>query len=164
VSAEFSRGDFVLIDPVPESIAQRKETLADLPELAPLRCQLSPEADLPEGVSRRSYLSPEDDAFDLTAPQNYALHPRVGFVPREQYGRWQEAEAKHTISRRALGPARLHPVRNSPAYFIWQEDVLTAPVATATSAFITSSTKRGYLYSFLKLLVFSVSSCALCII
>jgi len=80
--AEFSP-EVVVIDPVPGSMPQREEILADLPELVSLRPQLSPEADLPEGFPLRCHLSSEDDAFDLTRPQNYALHSRVGFVPRE---------------------------------------------------------------------------------
>ena len=112
--ADLNPGDdgFVRIVPVPETRAQREESLADLPDLAPLRRQFSPEADLPEDFPLRCHLSSEDDAFDLTTPQNYALHSRVGFVPREQYDRWKEADAKRTSSRRALRRGRLPPVRN----------------------------------------------------
>jgi len=153
--AEFSP-QVVVIDPVPESIPQRDETLADLPELVPLRRQLSPEVDLPEGLAVRGHVSSEDDAFDLTSPQNYAVHLRVGLVPREQYDRWQEADAERTSSRRALGRGRLPPVRNSPEYFKWQEDNVQAPAAISTSARMTSSTEKGYLYSFFNLLPFFV--------
>ena len=138
--AEFSP-EVVVIDPVPESMPQREETLADLPELVPLRRQLSPKVDLPEGLALRGHVSSEDDGFDLTSSQNYAVHPRVGFVPREQYDRWQEADAERTSSRCALGRGRLPPVRNSSEYFKWQEDVVQAPAAISTSARMTSSTE-----------------------
>jgi hypothetical protein len=44
---------------------------------------------LPELIPLRGDFSPEDDAFNLTKPQSYALHPKVGFVVRDLYDQWQ---------------------------------------------------------------------------
>jgi len=52
---------------------EQEESLVNLPELIPLRGDFSP----------------EDDAFNLTKPQSYALHPKVGFVVRDLYDQWQ---------------------------------------------------------------------------
>jgi hypothetical protein len=111
--------------------AEREEFLVNLPELIPLRGDFSP----------------EDDAYDLTKPQSYALHPKVGFVARDLYDQWQEAQEERNSAssvRRALGPRRLPPVRNSPAYFKWRNELTKARLDTR----ISSPTASGAQYCF----------------
>jgi hypothetical protein len=117
--------DEARIEATPETPAQRKKSLADLPELAWLRDELSPEDDAfdpsrPQGLSvpanlRRTTSETESLSSEVPSvkheqqkeefsgngaePGGHALHPRVGFVPRALYDRWREAEAERTLAQ-----------------------------------------------------------------
>jgi len=128
--------------------AEQEESLVNLPELIPLRGDFSP----------------EDDSFDLTKPQSYALHPKVGFVARDLYDQWQEAQEERNAAssvRRALGPRRLPPVRNSPAYFKWRNELTKVRLDTL----ISSPTASGAQYCFLiiSIRIFHVFGAYVCV-
>ena len=127
--------DEARIEAIPETPAQRQKSLADLPELAWLRSELSPEDDAfdpsrPQGnfvaTSLRSKASGtksstsvapahkpqrEQGSGNGAEPGGHALHPRLGFVPRALYDRWREAEAERTLAqfaRRAQEQPQTH--------------------------------------------------------
>lgn len=111
------------IEAIPETPAQRQKSLADLPELAWLRSELSPEDDsfdpsrpqgnlMPSrwrtnasGTKSSTSVAPaheplrEPDSGDGAELGGHALHPRLGFVPRALYDRWREAEAERALAQ-----------------------------------------------------------------